>query len=338
MPNIDSVYKTVLLILNKEQRGYMTPDEFNRIGSQVQREIFETYFEDLNQQVRAQQTEYDYSNRVFNTDEKISEFKTEKSLTKSDGKFPLPEDLYRINTLTHGELNEITRLTRNEYYNIARSPLTKPEKKHPVYLLEDNKVIVYPDSLSNDIKVQYVKIPSDIRWGYEKGSLGQFLFTDYEYTPNGFVPDDYDELVTTNTSVDGEPLIVLNVPSANVTCSNTNAVLPEISIENDSNGTVTAVNFLTTGSNFNPSDEITIDVNFPGNNQPTVSGQVILTVNTSGFISNSTTGYIDFQLHDSERQELILKILLYAGIVIRDPQVIQASMQQIQQEAVNEKQ
>tara|TARA_Y100000592_G_scaffold25604_1_gene40364 strand:- start:11691 stop:12707 length:1017 start_codon:yes stop_codon:yes gene_type:complete len=338
MPNIDSVYKTVLLILNKEQRGYMTPDEFNRIGSQVQREIFETYFEDLNQQVRVQQTEYDYSNRVFNTDEKVSEFKTEKSLTKSNGKFPLPDDLYRINTLTHGDFNEVTRLTRNEYYNIAKSPLTKPDEKCPVYLLEDNKVIVYPESLSDNIKVQYVKAPLDIRWGYEKGSLGQFLFTDYEYKPNGFIPDDYDELVTTNTSTDGESDALLNVPSSNITCNNVDAVLPEMSIENDSNGKVTAVNFLTTGSNFSVGDEITIDVNFPGNNQPNVSGQVLITVTGSGFMLNSTNGYIDFQLHDSERQELILKILLYAGIVIRDPQIIQTSMQQIQQEAVNEKQ
>ena len=34
--NIDTVYKTVLLILNKENRGYMTPDEFNRTATQVQ--------------------------------------------------------------------------------------------------------------------------------------------------------------------------------------------------------------------------------------------------------------------------------------------------------------
>ena len=44
--SVNKVYKTVLLILNKEQRGYMTPEEFNRIGTQVQREIFEKYFED----------------------------------------------------------------------------------------------------------------------------------------------------------------------------------------------------------------------------------------------------------------------------------------------------
>ena len=30
--NVNTVYQTVLLILNKEQRGYMTPLEFNKIG------------------------------------------------------------------------------------------------------------------------------------------------------------------------------------------------------------------------------------------------------------------------------------------------------------------
>ena len=78
--NVNSVYETVLSILNKEQRGYMTPYEFCKIGSQVQREIFEAYFEDINQNVRVQQTEFDYSNRVYNTDEKIEEFKTQVSL------------------------------------------------------------------------------------------------------------------------------------------------------------------------------------------------------------------------------------------------------------------
>ena len=57
--NVNTVYQTVLLILNKEQRGYMTPTEFNNVATQVQLEIFEKYFEDLNQQVRVPQTNTD---------------------------------------------------------------------------------------------------------------------------------------------------------------------------------------------------------------------------------------------------------------------------------------
>jgi len=62
--NVDTVYKTVLLILNKEQRGYMTPDEFNKIATQVQLEIFENYFENLNQQLRVQDNDSEYADRI----------------------------------------------------------------------------------------------------------------------------------------------------------------------------------------------------------------------------------------------------------------------------------
>ena len=58
--NVDTVYKTVLLILNKEQRGYMTPDEFNKIGTQVQLEIFNNYFDELNQQLRISDNDIDW--------------------------------------------------------------------------------------------------------------------------------------------------------------------------------------------------------------------------------------------------------------------------------------
>ena len=45
--NIDSVYQTVQALANKEQRGYITPQEFNLFANQAQLDIFEQYFYDL---------------------------------------------------------------------------------------------------------------------------------------------------------------------------------------------------------------------------------------------------------------------------------------------------
>ena len=72
--NVDTVYKTVLLILNQQQRGYMTPDEFNRVATQVQLEIFEGYLNDLNQQLRSPQNNSEYANRVENLEEDLQYF------------------------------------------------------------------------------------------------------------------------------------------------------------------------------------------------------------------------------------------------------------------------
>ena len=59
--NVDQVYKTVLLIINKEQRGYLTPNEFNKLATQVQLEIVDGYFQTINQQMRVPQNDSEYA-------------------------------------------------------------------------------------------------------------------------------------------------------------------------------------------------------------------------------------------------------------------------------------
>ncbi len=49
MVSIDTVHQKVLMFANKEQRGYITPQEFDMFADQAQKEIFEQYFYDLNQ-------------------------------------------------------------------------------------------------------------------------------------------------------------------------------------------------------------------------------------------------------------------------------------------------
>ena len=48
MISIDTVYQRVQALANKEQRGYITPVEFNLFANQAQMDIFEQYFYDLN--------------------------------------------------------------------------------------------------------------------------------------------------------------------------------------------------------------------------------------------------------------------------------------------------
>ena len=99
MVNVNTVYQTVLLILNKEQRGYMTPQEFNNVAAQVQLQIFEQYFDDINQQLRVPQADVDYADRQMNIDEKISIFKTSASLEYIQNYFQIPQSI----TDTYGD-------------------------------------------------------------------------------------------------------------------------------------------------------------------------------------------------------------------------------------------
>ena len=64
--NINTVYTTVLYVLNKEQRGYVTPAEFNSIATQVQEEIYNSYFPDGNQLNRQNQQNTQNDTEFFN--------------------------------------------------------------------------------------------------------------------------------------------------------------------------------------------------------------------------------------------------------------------------------
>ena len=69
--SIDTVYQRVLAIANKEQRGYLTPQEFNLLANQAQMDIFEQYFYDLNQFSRIKRNETEYSDMVDIINEKL---------------------------------------------------------------------------------------------------------------------------------------------------------------------------------------------------------------------------------------------------------------------------
>ena len=83
--NVNTVYTTVLSILNKEQRGYLTPYEFNKAATQSQLDIFEKYFTDLDGQLRIPQNEFDYSNPLSNIDDGLSTFKCFGACTGGNG-------------------------------------------------------------------------------------------------------------------------------------------------------------------------------------------------------------------------------------------------------------
>ena len=71
---IDTVYQTVLALANKEQRGYITPQEFNLFARQAQMEIFEQYFYDLNQFKRVPGNQSEYADMIKILEDKISIF------------------------------------------------------------------------------------------------------------------------------------------------------------------------------------------------------------------------------------------------------------------------
>jgi hypothetical protein len=299
--NVNTVYQTVLLILNKEQRGYMTPVEFNKIGTQVQLEIFERYFEDLNQQIRIPQTDTDYADRVLNLDEKISIFKTIGDTTYANGSFSLPAEsgssqaTFTTVTILNQQAYTITTITANQ--------------------LTSGTTTVYLDGIASTA-----------------------------YSINGTI-------ITLNVApAAGIDIFIVNVQDdfyrLGTVISNTGALPQEL--ERVDRGDLY---HLLSSKLTAPTTTYPIYVYerqklfvYPQTIQTGIQATYIrkpvdpiwnFTLSGNAYLYNPNTS-INFELHDSEQTEIVLKVLLYAGVVVKDPTIIQVANQQISQENINQ--
>ncbi len=274
--NVNTVYKTVLLITNKEQRGYLTPTEFNNLANQVQLEIIDSYFETINQQSRVLQNETEYANRLKNAQEQLDIFKTigtctyTAPTTTAPGFFDVPsssgtpsavqnfstvgtQSTYTLTTITQAQVDTSTvivtylgevyssanfsitggqfillngnlptgaannlvitlypndfyklgsviyrderlaeQVERNELAMLNMSPISKPTDHFPVYLYENKKITIYPQTVNSNVQATYLKKPVDVMWNFTSAN-GY-----YEYDSTGSVDFELDDTEQTN--------------------------------------------------------------------------------------------------------------------------------------------
>ena len=71
MVNINTVYQKVLSIANKEQRGYITPQEFNLMADKAQLEVINDYIHELKMAHHKKQNTSEVSDPIELLNQKI---------------------------------------------------------------------------------------------------------------------------------------------------------------------------------------------------------------------------------------------------------------------------
>ena len=165
--SVNTVYQRVLAILNKEQRGYVTPQEFNLFANQAQMDLFEQYFYDINQFGRMHGNDTEFSDMLNILNEKIDIFEVTAAMTYGAGlHWNPPADLYRIGTLIHNNI-EAERINKNEFLYINASPLLKPTNDRPIFVSSAAGYKVYGAAeLTTGVTCNYIKRPATVVWGY----------------------------------------------------------------------------------------------------------------------------------------------------------------------------
>jgi hypothetical protein len=170
MVSIDNVYKTVLNILNKENRGYIVPQEFNTLALQAQSEIFESYFSLRNYVVS---NDSEYSDIRRNIEEKIALFENEETITagtfsNAEGNttssyYAYPTNFYRLSSVSADSIY-IDETTNKNILYLNRSPLMKPTVKNPLYVRHESGLVIYPTTGITEILINYIRKPAEPKW------------------------------------------------------------------------------------------------------------------------------------------------------------------------------
>jgi hypothetical protein len=374
MINVDTVYKTVLLILNKEQRGVLTPDEFNKTATKVQLDIFEQYFESLNQQLRVSTSDVDYADRQRAIDEKLAPFKKEGVCNKFEDELNLNQDFTTTDhwTFQAGDSVSNNAMTLNGTGSrgclsfvpvVGRTYTAKFEitnySSGNIAIFDGAggvRITDYLDGTANDV-------PQEVTWTQTNTGNNYFNF----YTSVGFVgqiknisiKEVNSKFLLPRNRLSGENTILYEAGLPSPTQSHFYK-LGTVSHFNDTTNINTEIEIVSRSEFYNLQKS---DLTMPSESSPIClyeNGELTVAPSsiqygvlasflvrprdvswrfTSGdrgqYIYSNTSEH--FQLHVSEQSNVINRILFYSGVVVKDPQVVQVAAQQIQQDEMNKK-
>ena len=195
MVSIDTVYQAVLALANKEQRGYITPQEFNLFANKAQMDVFEQYFYDINQFGRATMPGNDtnYADMIDILEEKISFFEYSASAAYVYDNFHwvaryltggqpvprtfigLPDEVYRLGVVRVGG-HPAELLSTKEFDLATLTPLGKPTLERPIMYRDSrgitiaydvvNNTIQYANPKNSNISCTFIRKPKQVNWGY----------------------------------------------------------------------------------------------------------------------------------------------------------------------------
>ena len=305
---INTVRATVLSIANKNNYGYITPNDFNLYAKQAQLDIFEDYFYQYNSWIVKQNARVsgtDYADIVKGLVEVVDSFSSTKGLINTGvNLFDLPSDYYLIDKI-------------NYYPNItATGTIT--------FGSIDNTLI---DSAANFINGGQV-FPGQLIVNTSAGGLysGASAFvvsvdsnTQLTISSNNFLTGAFGDTSYTILSTKGITEVERVSQNKIFYLNSTPLTSPSLSFP---------AYVLGGANNINTGNTITV---YPDSivNAGTVVSQYIrypkdpkwtYTTLTAGepLFDESATDYQDFELPLSDQVNLINKILQYAGMSIRE--------------------
>jgi hypothetical protein len=147
--NINRVYQKVLALANKEQRGYITPQEFNLFADKAQMEIYNNYFHGIKMAEQKPKNQMLYADEIEMIEEKLQPFLVDElvnvvpfvtSLSTPSPSSPMDIsnlNIHKLTRITRGNGTVVTPINKSQIHNTEGNPLTKATLTRSVYIRQD---------------------------------------------------------------------------------------------------------------------------------------------------------------------------------------------------------
>jgi len=297
---INSVRNTVFSVLNKNNYGYISPQDFNLFAKQAQLEIFEDYFTDYNTSINKENARVsgtEYADMTKGIEESIDTFSVINNLgQKNYNKYFTPSQ-----TTTGDDyylLNKVLAYTTFKVGGTNTSFL--------INSLVDNTATFTVTAAVGDIVVNTSSLEQAEILNVQNDStlfLDENIFIPPNQNYSIFKPENYQVEKVTNSKISMLANSILTAPTK---------TFPAYSLNSDS------VTVLPKTIN-NPGQIFSQYIRYPKDPKWTY---VSLTAGEPIF-DQSQSDYQDFELPPDDVNNLVARILQYAGMSIREISTVQ---------------
>lgn len=313
---INSVRNTVLSVLNKNNYGYISPSDFNLFAQQAQLELYEDYFSNYNKFTNyenARQSGTDYADLLKPLAEVLDIFIVENNLRPKESTLGfINNEFYNPSLVTTGD--EAYMINKVLYYSNRR--------------VSGNSVFINPNQLV-DPAVNFIN--AGVVVGDIVVNTTTYQTTTVTGVPSSISLNLYDDIFTTvgddfavyshtqyseaerlsNGKISSLSMSTLTAPSVMFPAyTQKNGLMIMYPVSISGYGAVKATYF-----------------RYPKSPKWTY----ITLMNGEPSFDQSQPDYQDFELPLEDEYKLVMKILQYCGISIRETQVAQFAMAQEQQ-------
>lgn len=163
---IDSIYNVVQIILNKNDRGVITPDRFNEIANAAQLKIYSEIPNDIRLAIN-RKNRGNNDNTLSYLRNEIDKFNSTVEIIRDSEPpyyFSFPSDFIEVDSVySNGRMIEMVDNGKALMY--IHSPLVAPSEAYPICVISSGKMNVYPESIKSII-LNYKRRLKTPKWTY----------------------------------------------------------------------------------------------------------------------------------------------------------------------------